>query len=691
MLFKNLNIHKKLFSVLGFLIFIIIIVGEWSIYQSSQINKRVNDLYTQEILPLENLSNLKGALYRIRDRTLRLADSKDQLDIKKHKKIINIQKDRILKELDLYDNTRLSKKERYELKRFKDNFNEYMQIITNKIYSKLKYTYKEEDINNILFKEAIKEFREAREALNELSEYQISRAKLRHKHSNKMLSNQIFIVQAVMLFIILLSFYLSKKLTNSILIPINKINKALYHISKSDFSKSISFESKDEFGDIVYMLNDNIKLLQSTFKELDTLANYDPLTGLINRRVFTKELNSCNNKCSLKNTFTVLFIDIDNFKNINDTYGHNTGDELLKIITKRIQSKLRQSDIFARLGGDEFAIILKNIKTTVTPGDIANKIIEVLQNPYKIEEHTLFSSVSIGIYVSDTTIKSTTDEIMSFADIAMYEAKNNGKNRYIYFDKKMYNKILQSNQLENNLRDAFKNYEFKIYYQPIIDPKTDSLYGVETLLRWERDGSIISPLEFIPKLESNGMIIDITYYIIEGVFKMITDNSFKSIVSINLSILQFYDKNFINFLKRMLNKYQSINPNNIYFEITETVFAQNNDFIFSEMKLIKHLGFNFSLDDFGTGYSSLSCLKDYPISTLKIDKSFISNILLDKKSQNLLDAIILMSKSLNLSVIIEGVENKKTLDAVTKNNHIKIQGYYYYRPMPSKEFVKMIS
>ncbi len=692
MSFNDLRLYKKLYYVLGFLIIVIFLMGEWSLWQSSQINKRVDNLYTQEIIPLENISHLKGALYRIRDRTLRLADSLTQDEINKHKEIINTQLLRIEQELDIYDNTRLSEEEREELQRFKTNLQEYLSIIRNTFYPLLEQKAPSTMLNNILHKKAIYEFREAREALNELSEYQIKRAKLRHKHSDEIFNQQIIIIQTIIILVIVIAVYLSKKLASSILIPINKINEALQRISKSDYSKGITFSSKDEFGDMIHMLNDNIKLLQSTFKELDTLANYDPLTKLLNRRCFQKELNNCSLEYTTSNSmFAVMFIDLDNFKNINDTFGHNTGDELLLIISKRIKSQLKSSDIFARLGGDEFAIIVKNIKTHAIPGNIANKILDIIQKPFYLNEHTIFTSVSIGIYISEVNKNLTSSEIMSFADLAMYEAKNSGKSQYKYFNTSMHHKIQENSHLENSLRNAMKNKEFEIFFQPIICPRDEILYGVEALLRWKKDDTFISPMDFIPKLESSGMIIDVTYFIIEDVFQTISKISYKSIVSINLSILQFYDENFISFLRRMLHKYPKINPNLISFEITETVFAQNNDAVLSTMNLIKHIGFQFSLDDFGTGYSSLSYIKDYPISILKIDKKFVDNILYDPKSQKLLKAIILMSKSLDMTVIIEGVEDKKTLNIVTKDNIVKIQGYYYYRPLNKKDFFELFN
>ncbi|MEN4046317.1 EAL domain-containing protein [Sulfurimonas sp. NWX367] len=689
MMFNKMQLKTRLYLTLGGLIFLVFIIGEWSLWQSSQINKRVDNIYTQEIVPLENISHLKGALYRIRDRSLRLLDAKESLEIKHHKEIIAKQVQRIKKELDSYDNTRLSKEEQLELDKFQTNFQEYLSIIYNKVYPNL-LKKSVNELEPILYKEAIFEFRQAREALNELSEYQIQRAKLRHQHSDEIFSKQVIIIQLIILVIVGLSGFFAKMLMNSIIEPIKQINDVLATISHEDFSKRIRVTSEDELGKMSQMLNNSIAMLQTTFHELSTLVNYDKLTNLPNRKMFQEEIEKCISKCLKSNElFAVMFIDVDNFKNINDTYGHTTGDKLLEIIAKRMKTHIRSNDILARLGGDEFAILLQNIKNPTVPGNIANKILDTMQKPIYIDQHTIFTSISIGIYVSDHQNESR-EKILSYADVAMYAAKNSGKAKYIYFNKKMYEKQESETLLDIQLRDAVKNKEFRVYFQPIVEPKTEALYGVETLLRWKRDGEIIAPAKFIAKLESNGMILDVTYMIIEEVFEMIERRGFKNVVSINLSILQFYDENFIPFLKRVLQKYPSINPQKIYFEITESVFAQNNDLIFSTMELIKKLGFKFSLDDFGTGYSSLSYIKDYPINTIKIDKKFVDNLLDDVRAQELLEGIVYLAKTLHLTIVIEGVEDAATLKSVTKHNSVKIQGYYFYKPMTKESFERLL-
>ena len=689
MVFLNMSLGKRLYLTLGILIFLIFLIGEWSLWQSAQINKRVDDIYTQEVIPLENISHLKGALYRIRDRSLRLLDTLDAQIIEHHKQIIQKQIKRIEKELDSYDDTRLSKQEREYVENFKNNLNEYISIIQSEIYPRLP-AIKDNELENILYKKAIIEFREAREALNDLSEYQIKRAKIRYEHSNEIFKQQIIFIQIIILIIVALSIVFARRLMNSIIQPIHEINSVLKKIGNEDFSGKIQISSKDELGEMSQMLNNSIKLLQNTFKELSVLANYDRLTKLPNRNMFQEEVKKCVDEYADKRMqYAVMFIDIDNFKNINDTYGHTIGDKLLEIVAKRMQVHVRQKDIIARLGGDEFAILVHDIRNPTIAGNIANKILDSLQKPIYIDGYTVFTSVSIGIYTSNYENDSK-EEVLSYADIAMYAAKNSGKSKYIYFNKDMHDKLEGELRLENELRNALDNKEFELFFQPIVEPKTEYIYGIETLLRWKKGSRIVTPDKFVSKLESNGMILDVTYWMIEEVLQMVDNYCYRGIASINLSILQFYDENFLPFLKEMLKKYRNVVPQNIYFEITESIFAKNNDLVYSTMELIKKAGFKFSLDDFGTGYSSLSYLKDYPIQTIKIDKRFVDDLIHDKQSEALFDGIVYLAKKLNLTIVVEGIEDLPTLELVTKHNGVMVQGYYFYKPMPKKEFESLL-
>ena len=685
---KN-RLNKRLYIAFGTLIGLIIITTQWNIWLSYQINERVKDIYTQEVKSLEDLSQIKSALYRVRDRTLRLIDANTKEEIEHHKRKIQEQIERIKQEIDSYDNTRLSSMEKRELDKFKKNLEEYLEIIKKEVYPFLTSPQKEK-LEKALYKKALKEFREARESLNNLINYQIIRAKERYQHSEEILKNEIVFTELILVIIIGLSIYYSKLVTNSIINPIREISDVLSKISQQNFSSYISVNSKDELGEISHMINKNIKLLQRTFKELNRLANFDDLTDLPNRKMFTKKLEECIEDFKKKNKkFAVMFIDIDNFKKINDIHGHFVGDKVLEIVARRVKSIIRQDDMLARLGGDEFGLILCDIQDETVIKRIAEKILDSVREPIYVNNITTQASLSIGIYVSHKKDISQ-KEVLSYADIAMYKAKRQGKARYAFFNEEMYKELEEEIKIENELRNALRKREFKIYFQPIVDIENNEIYGAEALLRWEKDGEIIPPNKFIPKLESMGLIRDVTYWIIEEVFKIIKKENFQGIISINLSVLQLLDEYFVHFLKEMKEKYPSVPPSKIKFEITESVFAKNSKHIGYTMSLIEKEGFLFSLDDFGTGYSSLSYIKDYPIKTIKIDKSFVDNLVKDSKSQALLEGIIYLANKLGLNIVLEGVENKKTLEIISKYKGIKIQGYYFFKPMSYEDFKTLI-
>ncbi|WP_281389187.1 putative bifunctional diguanylate cyclase/phosphodiesterase [Nitrosophilus labii] len=696
-IFKKNSIHLKLYTVLGIMSLIILSEGVASLYLAKQMQERIDSIFTQEIVSLELLSDLKGALYRIRDRTLRLVDAEPEQELLHHQEIIKKQLKRITEKIDLYDNTRLSEKERQLLQQFKENLTQYVQIIQKKIYPLVKTTNlsskkREKLINDLLYHIALKEFRETRAALNQLLDYQIQRAHLRQQHSQNLYFKQKTIIIAALVFLGAIVILLIKSLIQSIVSPLHKINEALQKIANDDLDARIMISTDDEFSLIAEEINRNIMRLQQTLKNLDNLSKYDILTKLPNRKYFQDFLNKTIKEYNQKSVkFALILIDLDNFKFINDNFGHPAGDKLLKIVATRLHNTLRKKDFVARLGGDEFGVIIKDVKNPIYVGNIANKIIDFLQEPIKIDDTIVYITASLGIFVP-TDEKTDPKKALSYADIAMYKAKRNGKNSYRFFDDSMFEELKCLQLLEHDIRQAIENNEFVPYFQAIIDLKTENIVGYETLLRWKKEDKTLPPSYFIHILESKGYIVEVTYQIIEKVFQFITHNRYRGFVTINLSLLQFYDRNFLNFLHEMQKKYPEISSNQIIFELTETIFAENISIIQEMMLLIEKEGYRFALDDFGTGYSSLFYIKDYNLDTIKIDKSFIQNIFSDQKLRKLLDVIISMSDSLKIPLVIEGVEDQKTIDYLKQyiNYQIKIQGYYYFPPLPMEEIEAMI-
>jgi len=459
------------------------------------------------------------------------------------------------------------------------------------------------------------------------------------------------------------------------------------------------FNHEGEIYAIVEMGHDitehlkNQKLLEKQKNELDYQAHYDSLTLLPNRVLFLDRLKKAISSAQrYKNQIALLFIDLDHFKEINDSLGHEAGDFILQETATRLQSKIRKSDTVSRLGGDEFTIILEGMHNINEVISLVQIILINLQKPYLYESNRLYSGASIGISIYPEN-GDTPQELLRNADAAMYKAKDNGRNTYSFYTHSMTQKAYERVVLETNLRDAIKNKEFEVYYQPQIDLDSKSLIGFEALVRWiDADGSIISPLKFIPIAEQTGLIIDIGKIILERTFaqtlKWQKENRGFKKIAINISTKQLKDPEFLPTVKELLEKTQC-DPRWIEFEITESFFIDDIEEAISILNTINAMNITISLDDFGTGFSSLSYLKRLPISKLKIDKSFIDDILTDEEDKVITRSIIDLAKNMNIKVIAEGVETKEQEQFLQINHCELAQGYLYSKPIPADEVDKL--
>jgi diguanylate cyclase (GGDEF)-like protein len=441
---------------------------------------------------------------------------------------------------------------------------------------------------------------------------------------------------------------------------------------------------------ITYIINHRvkIKLDQSTFR-LNKLATQDVLTGLYNRRLFMAQL-----KYSLKvmkkngQKLTLFFIDLDGFKLINDTKGHYVGDKILKEVAQRISNGVRESDLVYRLGGDEFTIILEDASEVADYQTVVEKLLKSICKPYYVEKQEIYISASIGISVFPDHGQ-TVDSIINAADAAMYQVKSKGKNNYLCFSEKMLREINYYTQLKNDLRDAAINNELFLLYQPKIDLLTGALIGCEALVRWQHpQQGIISPVEFITMAEETGYINDIGLWLVKTVSAQIVDWRKRNIaipqVAINLSGTQLESSESLNNLFMILaeNPFPS---SMLEFELTESVIMgyQHTDALQSLTRL-QECGHNISIDDFGTGYSSLSYLRHLPIDTLKIDRSFITDVIEREDDQAIIKAILALANSLGLKTVAEGVESKAQLDFLKACGCDQVQGYYFSKPLSAK-------
>ncbi|MBT2639738.1 EAL domain-containing protein [Bacillus sp. ISL-39] len=427
-------------------------------------------------------------------------------------------------------------------------------------------------------------------------------------------------------------------------------------------------------------------------EKINFMAYHDALTGLANRRLFDERVVTAFTKTKVDEgeKLSLMFLDLDRFKYVNDSLGHSIGDTLLVYVSDKLRKSLGDGVFFSRQGGDEFTILLEH--TTKEKAEaVARKILKTLEEPFVIDGTDIFITTSIGMsFYPDDGEK--VDVLLSKADVAMYQAKKQGRNNYQVYDVMLDRKALEKLQIENELRKALERDEFVLHYQPIVNLSKNEIKGAEALIRWQNDRiGFVSPDQFIPIAEETGMIIPIGEWVLNTALLQLKEwhaNGLEELtVSVNLSIRQFYQPNLIQMVKETL-ELTGVEPHFLTIEITEsmTMDVEAASVILRELK---KLGVNISIDDFGTGYSSLSYLKRFPIDHLKIDRCFVEDIADNKSDENIATTIILMAHNLGLSVIAEGVETERQLGLLKQHHCNEAQGYHFSKPVPGEEFSKI--
>ncbi len=538
---------------------------------------------------------------------------------------------------------------------------------------------------------------------------------------------------ALALACVLLATVLGFRVANKVVTGLKNLQRGVERVARGDYSASNFAPSADEIGVLAGAFNAMSKeldasraelviyqrdledrvvvrtselhsanvLLQSEIKErkasaerIQYLAYYDSLTGLPNRRMFGELLTrSISQARRNENPLAVLFIDLDRFKTINDTLGHEAGDSLLKEVANRLKSSLREHDIVARLGGDEFVVLLPEITEETHASAVAHKILTTIGRPLVLlgQEFRITASVGITTYPKDGADEPT---LMKNADVAMYQAKAEGKNNFQFYSEELNANSFERLTLESSLRRALERHEFELHYQPKIDFSTGHITGVEALLRWQhQELGMLGPTRFISIAEETGLIVPIGRWVLKIACQQNIAWQREGLpeltMAVNLSARQFNDENLLQDVTDILEE-TGMDAALLELEITESMLMHNVEKAIKTLNGLKQIGVRLAIDDFGTGYSSLSNLKKFPINTIKVDRSFIRDIPGNPEDMGITDAIIAMGRTLSLTVVAEGVETKEQVEFLRQHACDEFQGFYFSRAVQPAEFAKLL-
>lgn len=423
------------------------------------------------------------------------------------------------------------------------------------------------------------------------------------------------------------------------------------------------------------------------------LAQHDPLTNLPNRiLLYDRIQQALSGSRRDANTVALFLLDIDHFKQINDLHGHLVGDELIQKIAQALSKEVRDCDTLCRQGGDEFIFLFPNIESTIHITQMADRLLRIFEQPWPVGENSFKLTASIGISMAPDDADDV-ESLYRHADAAMYSAKSAGRNQFHFYNAEIESKLVLRKMLEAHLADALVNNVFEVFYQPKINSLNGLIVGAEALVRWRQpDGSLTGPATFIPLAEETGLIIPLGKLILAQAFRqsvMWQQQGLNLRVAVNISVVQFVDEYFIATLDELVQE-TGVNPATIELELTESLLANNSEKVLGIFTALKARGFQLALDDFGTGYSSLSYLKNFPFDVLKIDQSFVRNMLGSQVDQNIIRVIVQLAQGMNLRLVAEGVETAEHAQALKQMGCEIMQGFYYSRPLPLTEITRVI-
>ena len=513
----------------------------------------------------------------------------------------------------------------------------------------------------------------------------------------------------VMLALLSLSYFALSRLQRFFTAPILALSAVSEQISRQgDYSLRAEVPAAADIGLLAHTFNGMLDRIQKRERELeaeinerkrievklDRLAHYDPVTQLNNRHFFNERLEAVLARARKFDERTILmFIDLDNFKTVNDTLGHDIGDELLRLVSRRLSETLRFGDVLSRIGGDEFGIILENVGHTSVASIIAEKCLAKLADPIHIHGHDIHIGASIGISVYPDDA-SDMHALLKYADTAMYYAKNGGKNAWRMFTPSMRDDAHKRFKLDNNLRRALERNEFVLHYQPQVDLQSGEIVGVEALIRWIHPQlGMVSPSDFIPVAEETGVIVPIGEWVLREAcrdLKRWHEQGYPLRVAVNLSGRQLKEGALVVTVLATLREV-GVEPNWLELELTESMLMDASTDIVDRLHALTDAGIQLAIDDFGTGYSSMSYLKTFPVRALKVDRSFVRGLPQNPEDAAITRAIIAMARSLKMEIVAEGIETQEQSDFLRANGCDKSQGYLYGRPCPAAQIGQMLA
>jgi diguanylate cyclase (GGDEF)-like protein len=485
--------------------------------------------------------------------------------------------------------------------------------------------------------------------------------------------------------------FVGDQLQSALAVPIHENGRPVGSITVA--THRVQREYSDTECEMLVALAHHASIALNDAKAVDQmrhLAYHDALTGLPNRMLFSEHLiRAVANANRSGSSLAVLYLDLDRFKLVNDSLGHNVGDLLLEAVAKRLRTSLRTADLGARLGGDEFAVLAENTSPEGA-ATLAERICEAFRNPFAIGGHELTVTASVGVVV-DAAGHTDADGLLRNADLAMYRAKMDGLGKHAVYEPEMHAVASDRAHLEGNLRRAVQYEQFEVHYQPIVWLSSGAALGVEALVRWRReDGVLVSPAEFIPVAEELGLIMAIGHMVMRAAMRQVREwqdslpNAAMLNLSINLSPRQLYQPDIVAEVVEAL-QVTDFDPAHLTLEITETALMRETAAVTARLDDLRSVGARIALDDFGTGYSSLSYLRNFPIDVLKVDKSFIDDIALGSDNANLTRAIIELGRTMNLDIVAEGIEDAGQVTELVRLNCRMGQGFHFARPMPADE------